>query len=147
MPFTYLYNHLCWTFSTLRRMAAVSNLNPKEEVWEGFIVQTINCSTDQANIPNITVESDVWCNWSDFYKVSAPTELIQSQNPHWKTYERSHLWSETLRGHCGCGPYRLPGWLTGYHPLPEPHCWLAQLHWLCPHICAGIKGKTLKQKM
>ena len=47
MTETYLYNHLCWAVSAPRRLTAVSNMNPKEELREGLVVQTGNRSKIQ----------------------------------------------------------------------------------------------------
>lgn len=44
MSFTHLYNHLCWAVSASGRLTTVSNMNPKEELREGLIVQTGNRS-------------------------------------------------------------------------------------------------------
>lgn len=51
MLFAYLYKYLCWAVSILWRLATISNMNPKDELREGFIVQTGNRSKNHLNKP------------------------------------------------------------------------------------------------
>lgn len=53
MLFAYLYKYLCWAVSIPWRLATISNMNPKDELREGFIVQTGNRSKNHLNKPII----------------------------------------------------------------------------------------------
>lgn len=53
MLFAYLYNYLCWAVSTPGRLTTISDMDPKEELREGFIVQIGYRSRNHSNKNNI----------------------------------------------------------------------------------------------